>query len=189
MTQSPGGTFEIYNQVAPLDPEVMEALEAGSNIPPELMELWRTHGTGFIGRDSYVRIIDPAKYAAVLPEAFGLDPAHALPFMTTGMGDMFVYEGGFIRHVLYRFGEVRNIAPKFELFFQQLNLEPYLDVYLERADYPEGVKRLGIPPLDSAFFYVPFLALGGRARPENLDMGDLGVSLLLHARMVGPFRA
>ena len=48
--------------------------------PIEILDLWRAWGTGFIGEDGYVRVIDPAHYISYLSEWF-TDTEGAVPFL------------------------------------------------------------------------------------------------------------
>ncbi|MFK4791670.1 T6SS immunity protein Tdi1 domain-containing protein [Microbacterium sp. ZW T5_56] len=182
-------TFTTYRAAAPVPEQTLASLAAWQGFPTELVTLWREWGTGFIGEDGYVRIIDPAKYQPYLSEWF-TDTQGAIPFLATGMGDLFVWQpdgtpGGVIRHVLYRIGEIRNIAPQFETLFSFLEDPRYLDTWLQRGDYTAGIARLGQPELYEAFFYAPFLPLGGTPHPSHLNRGDLAVSLSVFTQMMG----
>ena len=181
--------FARFEPVAQVPEQTLEPFAARPGFPREILDLWRTWGTGFIGEDGYVRIIDPAHYISHLPEWF-TDTEGAVPFLATGMGDLFVWQptgepGGVIRHVMYRVGDIRNIAPQFESLFSFLEDAHYLDTWLQRGDYGQGVARLGRPDLYEAFFYSPFLPLGGTADAAHLDRGDLAVSLSVFTQMLG----
>lgn len=181
--------FERFEPMAQVQEQTVEAFAAWPGFPPEILDLWRTWGTGFIGDDGFIRIIDPAHYINWLPEWF-TDTKGAVPFLASGMGDLFVWQptdepGGVIRHVLYRVGDIRNIAPPFDSLFSFLEDAHYLDTWLQRGDYAEGVARLGRPDLYEAFFYTPFLPLGGNADPAHLDRGDLAVSLSDFTQILG----
>lgn len=181
--------FARFEPVAPVPEQTLASLRAWAGFPPELVDLWQQFGTGFIGADGYVRIIDPAHYLEFLPEWF-TDTQGAVPFLATGMGDLFVWQpgpepGGVIRHVLYRVGDIRNINPQFETFFSFLENDQYLDSWLQRGDYAAGVARLGRPDLYEAFFYAPYLVIGGKAHPGNLHRGDLSVSISVFTQQLG----
>lgn len=181
--------FARFEPVAPVSEQTLEALAAWPGFPSEILGLWRTFGTGFIGEDGYVRIIDPEQYISYLPEWF-TDTDGAVPFLASGMGDLFVWQltgepGGVIRHVMYRVGDIRNIAPPFDSLISSLEDAHYLDSELQRGDYGQGVARLGRPDLYEAFFYTPFLPLGGSADAGHLDRGDLSVSLSVFTQMLG----
>lgn len=103
------------------------------------MELWRTVGTGLVGEDGFVRVVDPAWYADHLTRWFD-NAEGAVPFLAAGMGDLFVWKEPVIRHVLYRSAEVRGIAPEFDSWWGLLEDGSYLDVHLDRGDYPEGAR-------------------------------------------------
>lgn len=181
--------FARFEPVAPVPDQTLESLAAWPGFPVEILDLWRTWGTGFVGEDGYVRVIDPAHYIGYLSEWF-TDTEGAVPFLATGMGDLFVWQptgepGGVIRHVMYRVGDIRNIAPQFESLFSFLENDQYLDTWLQRGDYGQAVARLGRPDLYEAFFYAPFLPLGGTADAAHLDRGDLAVSLSVFTQMLG----
>ncbi len=174
--------WQHFASTGPVAPSSIERW--GPMVPPEIRALWTDVGTGLIGVDGYIRVIDPEWYAPGMD--VWLDNADgAVPFLTTGMGDVFVWKDLVIRLILYRTGEVRGIAPEFESLWSLLELEPYLDAYLSRGDYPGGVQRLGVPAVRDAFYYVPFLMLGGAPGPENLQSGALAVTLELFGQMVG----
>lgn len=181
--------FVRFESVAPVPEQTLASLEAWAVFPREIIELWRRWGTGFIGADGFVRIIDPSRYIGFLPEWF-TDTQGAVPFLATGMGDLLVWQpgpepGGVIRHVLYRVGDIQNINPQFETLFSFLENDQYLDSWMRRGDYPGGIARLGRPDLYEAFFYTPFLPLGGRAGAEHLNRGDLAVSISIFTQMLG----
>lgn len=181
--------FAKFEPVAPVSEQTLKALEGWPGFPKEILDLWRTWGTGFVGEDGYVRIIDPEQYIGELPDWF-TDTDGAVPFLATGMGDLFVWQltgepGGVIRHIMYRVGDIRNIAPQFESLFSFLEDDHYLDTWLQRGDYGQGVARLGRPDLNEAFFYAPFLPLGGAANAAHLKRGDLAVSLSVFTQMLG----
>ena len=166
-------SFTHFDTVGPMPSTSIERW--GSQVPEAVLDLWQTVGVGLIGADGFVRVIDPAWYADLLPDWF-TNAEDAVPFLATGMGDLFIWKPPIIRHALYRSLEVRGIAPEFESLWPLLEDPAYLDLHLDRGDYPAGVQRLGTPTARQAFFYAPFLALGGAPGPENLDRGELSVT-------------
>lgn len=174
--------FSTFRSTGPVSSASIERF--GSAVPGPVVELWRSVGTGVVGDDGFVRVIDPAWYADHLGEWFD-NADGAVPFLATGMGDLFIWKEPVIRHVLYRTAEIRGIAPEFDSLWSLLEDESYLDTHLDRGDYSAGVQRLGVPEVREALYYVPFLPLGGQPGAERLDRGDLSVSLDLFTQMVG----
>ena len=174
--------FSTFHSTGPVSPASIERF--GRSVPEPVLELWRTVGTGLVGEDGFVRVIDPAWYADFLATWFD-NAEGVVPFLATGMGDLFIWKEPVIRHVLYRSAEVRGIAPEFDSWWGLLEDGAYLDAHLDRGDYPAGVQRLGVPEVREALYYVPFLPLGGQPGAERLDRGDLAVSLDLFTQMVG----
>ena len=174
--------FSTFHSTGPVAPASIERF--GSAVPEPVVELWRSVGTGLIGPDGFARVIDPAWYADHLATWFD-NAEGAVPFLATGMGDLFIWKEPAIRHVLYRTAEIRGIAPEFDSWWGLLEDESYLDVHLERGDYVAAVDRLGVPEVREALYYVPFLPLGGQPGAERLDRGDLSVSLDLFTQLVG----
>lgn len=176
--------FQRFERVEPVPERTLDTLTALPGFPAALVDAWREFGTGFIGADGFVRLIDPGKYFGLLPEWFD-DSAGAVPFAATGMGDLFVWQGGVIRQVLYRIGHIRDLPMSVDEVLTAGEDEAALGSWLHRAQYPAGVERWGRPDLYEAFFYAPYLPLGGPEQPENLQRGDLGVSLSIFTQMMG----
>lgn len=174
--------FTQFRSTGPVAESSLERF--GSLVPGAVADLWRGVGTGLIGGDGFVRVIDPVWYADYLGEWFD-NAEGAVPFLATGMGDLFVWKEPVIRHVLYRQAEIRGIAPEFVSLWGLLEDESYLESNLDRGDYVGGVERLGVPEVREALYYVPFLPLGGQPGAERLDRGDLAVSLDLFSQMMG----
>lgn len=175
--------FTSFTAVAPVAPASLERW--ADAVPAPVAELWRDAGTGLIGDDGFVRVIDPAQYADDLSDWF-TNADGAVPFLATGLGDLFIWKEPVIRHVLYRTGEVRGIEPEFDSWWPLLENPDYLDRHLDRGDYPAAAQRLGVPGITEAFFYVPFLMVGGAPGPQNLQRGELAVSLGIFTQLVGP---
>lgn len=155
-----------------------------TRVPGEIVDLWREWGTGLIGADGFVRIIDPDWYAPYLEDWFE-NAEDAVVFLATGMGDLLIWKDPVIRHVRYRDAAMDGILPEFGSLFSLLEEESYLDGQLARQPYTAGVERLGVPGPREAFFYAPFVPLGGDPAPENLQRGELATSLDIFARMMG----
>lgn len=53
--------FSTFHSTGAVLPASIERF--GRSVPEPVLELWRTSGTGLIGEDGFVRVIDPAWYA------------------------------------------------------------------------------------------------------------------------------
>lgn len=172
--------FEQFERVDAVDPVTIERVAAIPGFPGVIADLWREQGTGFVGADGFLRLIDPDRYD--LGDSL-TDIAGAVPFLATGMGDLLVWQDGVVRHVLYRIGRIENLAVT-DLVTSWED-DDYLDRVLLRSPYQVALARLGRPDLYEAFFYAPFPVLGGSQHPDNLHRGDLNVSLALFTSLVG----
>lgn len=176
--------FAHFEQVGVVDGSTLEMLENVPVFPREILGLWRRYGTGFIGADGFVRLVDPSHYGAYMSEWFS-DAQGSVPFLATGMGDLLVWHQGVIRQVFYRYGRIENINPVYDTLFAFLENEAYVRDYWHPGLYEAGVEKLGRPELYEAFFFAPFLALGGPERIEHLQRGDLSTSLTIFTQMMG----
>ena len=97
--------FATFSSTGPVAAASIERF--GPAVPAPVVELWRTVGTGLVGRDGFVRVVDPAWYADHLATWFD-NAEGAVPFLATGMGDLFIWKEPAIRHVLV----TRSLDPK-----------------------------------------------------------------------------
>lgn len=176
--------FATFERVAEVAEASIAAIEQLPGFPRDMANLWRHYGTGFIGQDGYVRLIDPAHYLQFLPDWFS-DTDGAVPFAATGMGDLFIWQAGVVRHVLYRVGHIQNLPVDIPAMSADFEAPGPLDGWLRRGQYGEGLAAHGRPALYEAFFYAPFLVMGGPEAVSNLQRGDLAVSLAVFSRIAG----
>ena len=155
-------------------------------IPSEVINVWEQYGFGTF-RDGYLKIVNPNEYADVLAGTYELTstsaPAPPVVLFATAMGDLLIWEDGFLTRVDYRHGQTQIVADNFKLFFQDLTDEEYLNDMLGWEPYLAARERLGEPAFDECFGYVPLLALGGPETVEHLEK----VKLREHIALIGQF--
>ncbi|MBU3174520.1 T6SS immunity protein Tdi1 domain-containing protein [Clostridium estertheticum] len=117
------------------------------------------YGFGSI-KNGYLRIVNPDRYIEILEETY-VRYELAIPLFTTAMGDIIVWEDGYLMILNFRKNEVNVVGRNCELFFKNLNDEYYLEKALGWIPYPEAIKKYGEPSDDECFGYVPILGLGG----------------------------
>ncbi len=84
------------------------------------------------------------------------------------MGDILVWEDGYLIELNFRKQQVNVVAKNFKFFFEDLNDDYYLDEALDWSPYPKAIEKYGEPAFDECFGYVPLLGLGGTEKVENL---------------------
>ncbi|GIG25690.1 T6SS immunity protein Tdi1 domain-containing protein [Cellulomonas denverensis] len=175
-------TFAQFSQVAPLDPDTL-ARYAG-RVPEPVLTAWTEHGSGLIGEDGYVRLLDPDHALRKLDGVIGM-PEGTVPVFVTGMGDLLLWINPVFHLVRFRWGTIEAFSADPAGLIADLQQPQMLDQVLEREPYTAAVPRLGIPGIDQCFGYVPLLALGGSPDPSHLDLGGLWEHLALIVHLAG----
>ena len=155
-------------------------------IPPELLEVWKQYGFG-VFCEGYLKIVNPGEYADLLADTYQLtstpSPTPALVIFATAMGDLLIWEDGFLSRIDYRHGEVEVVSKGLDFFFEDLADGETLPNEFLWEPYPAARERLGEPAYDECFGYVPLLALGGPETVEHLQK----VKLREHLALIGEF--
>lgn len=157
-------------------------------VPPELLTVWQEYGFGTFC-DGYLKIVNPADYADLLVDTYEhtstAAPTAAPPLVlfATAMGDLLVWERGYLVLVDYRHSNTNSVAISFELLFRDFADDYFLKHDLRWEPYPAARERLGEPAFDECFGYVPLLALGGPETAEHLEK----VKLREHIALIGQF--
>ena len=175
--------FPHFEHVAPLEDESLLDQLGAVGFPPEIIEAWRRYGTGFVDPDGIVRLIDPEHYFPL--DEFFDDATGAIPFAATGLGDLLVWQEGIIKWVVYRTVHVVKVSFPADVLLGHFSNPEFLDVNFWRQRYLEAVAVHGRPDLYEAFYYTPFLAIGGLGFDDakHMQRGDLMVSLSLFSQM------
>ena len=102
------------------------------------------------------------------------------------MGDLLIWEIGYLALVDYRHGQTHIVAKKFTLLFRNLadGGETLAEEFLWEP-YPAARARLGEPAFDECFGYVPLLALNGPETVENLEKVKLREYIALIGQLTG----
>lgn len=157
-------------------------------VPPELIEVWEQYGFGTFC-DGYLKIVNPDDYADLLEDTYQLtstpSPAPPVVLFATAMGDLLVWERGYLVRVDYRHGTAGNVGKSLKIFFRVLVEDSYLTERLDWEPYPAARERLGEPAFDECFGYVPLLALGGPETAEHLEKVKLREHIALISQFTG----
>ena len=155
-------------------------------VPPELLEVWERYGFGTFC-DGYLKIVNPDDYADLLTDTYQLisAPAPALPIVlfATAMGDLLIWERGYLVMLDYRHGQTEILTKGLDFFFDDLADDETLPNQLLWEPYPAARAQLGEPAYDECFGYAPLLALGGPETVEHLEK----VKLREHIALIGQF--
>ncbi|WP_052732844.1 T6SS immunity protein Tdi1 domain-containing protein [Hymenobacter terrenus] len=157
-------------------------------VPAELLEVWEQYGFGTFC-DGYLKVVNPDDYADLLADTYQLTstpaPAPPVVLFATGMGDLIIWERGFLVFVNYRHGITSAVGQNFNIFFRNLSDEDFLSEDLYWEPYPAARERLGEPAFDECFGYVPLLALGGPETVEHLEKVKLREHIFLISQFTG----
>ena len=178
--------FPQYTIVEKPTPELIDQYR--DRVPPEMLSVWQNYGFGTFC-EGYLKIVNPDDYADLLADTYEHTstpaPTQAIPLVlfATAMGDLLVWERGYLVLVDYRHGNTNSVAINFELLFRDFADNYFLREDLRWEPYPAARARLGEPAFDECFGYVPLLALGGPEVAENLEK----VKLREHLALIGQF--
>ena len=178
--------FPVYHIIDNPTPDFVDQYRA--LVPPELIEVWEQYGFGTFC-DGYLKIVNPADYAELLANTYqhtstpAPTSASSLVLFATAMGDLLVWERGYLVLVDYRHGHTNSVAKNFKLLFRNITDSFYLSNTLRWEPYLAARERLGEPAFDECFGYVPLLALGGPETVEHLEK----VKLREHIALIGQF--
>ncbi len=175
-------TFPQFSQAAPLSAEALDRY--AGRVPEPVLRAWSEHGSGLIGDDGYVRLLDPDHALEMLDGVIGM-PEGTVPVFVTGMGDLLLWIDPLFHLVRFRWGTIEPFSADPEQLIADIQQPQMLADILERRPYTAALPRLGIPTIDQCFGYVPLLALGGSTDPDRLDLGGLWEHLALIVHMVG----
>ncbi|WP_128102970.1 T6SS immunity protein Tdi1 domain-containing protein [Paenibacillus sp. DCT19] len=152
-----------------------------STIPVQLIEVWKEYGLGSLC-NGYLKIINPDHYVELLQDTYSRANL-AIPLFITGMGDILIWEDGYLMALNFRKHEVNVVGKNFRYFFADINDEYFLNKALDWSPYLEAVEKYGEPTYDECFGYVPLLGLGGSEKVENLKK----VKFIEHIYIVNHF--
>ena len=158
-------------------------------VPPELLEVWEQYGFGTFC-DGYLKVVNPDEYADLLADTYQLTstPSAAPPLVlfATAMGDLLIWELGYLALVDYRHSSISIVAKSFALLFRNLaDGGETLEEEFFWEPYPAAREQLGEPAFDECFGYVPLLALGGPEKVANLEKVKLREHLYLISQVTG----
>lgn len=175
-------TFPQFSQSAPLDADLLERYSG--RVPEPVSTAWAEHGSGLIGEDGYIRLLDPDHALRMLDGVIGM-PTGTVPVFVTGMGDLVLWIDPLFHLVRFRRGTIEAFHPDAAALIADLQQDRVLDEVMERGPYTAALPRLGVPTIDQCFGYVPLLALGGPEDPARLDRGGLWEHLALIVHLAG----
>jgi hypothetical protein len=147
--------------------------------------------------DGFLHIVDPEVLDETLSTWLGgANPART-PFARTALGDILYVrdlrerarsmglDGALaetahdVSLVNVRYKRVAVLAMDFEEFTAGLESPAWLDSALSKSLYDKAVERLGQPPFDEIYTFVPALGLGGAEDPDNLERAQADVALAI----------
>lgn len=154
-------------------------------VPEEILEAWREHGTGYLGDDGFVRLVDPDHADAMLEGLIGFPDGGTVVF-TTGLGDVIAWVGDRWWLVKFRWGviDITDVGAT-DRFLAALQTEAGLDAVVERQPYPAAVAAQGIPGPNQCFGFVPLLALGGPNTPDHLQLVGMWEHIAVILQLAG----
>jgi len=155
-----------------------------SKIPVELIEVWKEYGLGSLS-NGYLKIINPDQYIELLQYTYSRANL-AIPLFTTAMGDILIWEDGYLMALNFRKYEVNVIGKNFKYFFGDINDEYYLNKVLDWYPYLEALEKYGEPAYEECFGYVPLLGLGGSEEVENLKKVKFIEHIYIINHFMGP---
>ncbi|MBC1812909.1 DUF1851 domain-containing protein [Listeria booriae] len=170
-----------FKKVLSMPQEVINEYEG--KIPEELLSVWKDSGIGSFS-NGYLRVINPNDYLEILEDSY-IRFEKAIPILTTGMGDILVWEDGYVLQLKYRKGEVEVAAGKFKFFFKNAVDDYFLEKALDGCSYEEAIKVYGEPDFDECFAYTPLLGLGGSEKVDNLQKAKLKEHIYLITQFMG----
>lgn len=157
-------------------------------LPPEVLSVWEQYGFG-IFCDGYLKVVNPEDYADLLADTCQLTDSPVLPpalvLFATAMGDLLIWEDGYLSIINYRHGLTDIISKGTHFFFSDLAESNMLVEELQWEPYLAARERLGEPAYDECFGYVPLLALGGPETVEQLQTVKLREHIALIAEFTG----
>jgi hypothetical protein len=155
-----------------------------NQIPPELLEIWRSHGFGSFA-NGYIKIINPDEYADILNSSYYACDV-AIPIFATGFADIITWEEDrFLGLVQYRKVDATIYPLNFVHFLSRFYSSQCVVDFLDNTQYSVAVKILGKLKYDECFGYVPLLALGGSEKVEKLHKMKIIPHIELITDMVG----
>ena len=157
-------------------------------LPPEVLEVWEQYGfSSFCA--GYLKVVNPEDYAELLADTYQLTsspvPPPSLVLFATGMGDLLIWQNGFLSIVDYRHGRIKVISKDTDFFFGDLAKSNMLMRDLQWEPYLAARERLGEPAYDECFGYVPLLALGGPETVDQLEKVKLREHIYLISQVIG----
>ncbi len=178
--------FPDYKVVAQATPELLARYQ--NAVPPELLSIWEQIGFGTFC-EGYLKIVQPDDYADLLADTYQLSstPAAAPPLVlfATAMGDLLIWERGYLVLIDYRHQQTKVLSKGLDFFFQDLADEETLSEELRWEPYQAARTHLGEPAFDECFGYVPLLALGGPETVDHLQKVKLREHIYLISQFVG----
>jgi hypothetical protein len=157
-------------------------------LPPEVLEVWQQYGFGSFCA-GYLKVVNPEDFAELLADTYQLTsspvPPPALVLFATGMGDLLIWEDGYLSIIDYRHGTTEILSKGTDFFFGDLVESNMLAEDLQWEPYPAARERLGEPAYDECFGYVPLLALGGAETVDQLEKMKLREHIYLISQVIG----
>lgn len=174
--------MSIFSDFNPENQIPKETIEKYSGrIPDEIIEVWKEYGAGSLLK-GYLKVINPDDYTEILQDSYVRSQV-AIPVFTTALGDILVWEDGYITILKFRKSEVDIVCKGCKHFFNNLNENYFLTKKLDWNPYSEAVTQYGTPAYDECFGYVPLLGLGGTESVEKLKK----VKLIEHIQIITHF--
>jgi hypothetical protein len=157
-------------------------------LPPEVLGVWEQYGFGSFCA-GYLKVVNPEEYAELLADTYKLTsspvPPPALVLFATGMGDLLIWEDGYLSTIDYRHGTTKVISKGTDFFFGDVVGDYMLVKKLRWEPFLTARERLGELAYDECFGYVPLLALGGPETVEHLQKVKLREHITLIAEFTG----
>jgi hypothetical protein len=172
------------------------------HVHPLLIRFWSEVGYGSFG-DGYLHFFDPQEYDDVFAGWLMHDTPDPtrVPFARTAFGDIFYWrdlrskaaskglpttwdQAGdiYLLSVHHRRGLMVSTTPK-DFFAGALERIVRTEPTVYHGLYQEARKRRKRPGAEECYYFVPALALGGRATLDQLDQGDCLVHLEILLQM------
>lgn len=143
-------------------------------LPPALIELWRTHGLGWYG-GGRVALVDPGTWMPALQTWFGSDVT-SVPFAVTSFGHVYHYDRVDGRDRIQcldpHFQHNAIVAEDGAAFFTE-HLTGSTSHLADLRDLHKAARDAqGELATDEVYYFEPILALGGQVNLDNLHKGN-----------------
>jgi hypothetical protein len=175
-------TYGPPRNCEPASDEVIRAHDGA--LPAEILDRWREVGWCSYG-DGLLWFTNPRELDDVLEDWIDVEASTAPVFLRTAFGHLYFWHEGHAQSLRVHWGDVSQVAPTAERFFNAICVESVQEKILMRPLFEEVKERLGPPARDECYAFVPALALGGPGTADSVQKVKLREHLGILAQLVG----